>query len=102
MSTIAESNERIASAQRRMLARQAKMRADVLALKNSWGATLTQPLVVGGALLGGLMLSRRSRSEPAAVECRCKPQGPSLLRSVAVALVVPMISQWMDVARKQQ
>jgi hypothetical protein len=100
VSTIAESNERIAAAQRRMLARQVRIRADLLALKNSWGATLTQPWVVGGALVGGLMLSRRSRSVPVPVNCRCKSQGPSLLRSVATALVVPMIRQWMDAARE--
>jgi hypothetical protein len=100
MSIVAESNLRIAAAQRRMQARQANLRADLLALKSSWGATLTQPWVVGGALVGGLMLSRRSRATPAPVECRCKSQGPSLLRSVGTALLVPMISQWMDAARK--
>jgi len=101
MSPIAESNERIAAAQRRMLARQSKMRADLQTLKNSWGTTLTRPLVVGAALVGGLMLSRLGRSMPASVECKCKSQGPSLLRSVATAMLAPMISQWMDVARKQ-
>ncbi len=99
MSTIAESNERVAAAQRRMVARKAKIRADLLTLKISWGATLTQPLVVGGVLIGGLMLSRRSRPVPVPVECGCKSQGPSLLRSVATALLVPTISNWMDAAR---
>ena len=100
MSIIAENNERIAAAQRRMLARQTKMRADVLVLKHSWGAMLTQPWVVGGAFVGGLIFSRRSHSAQPPVECKCKSSGPSLLRSVSTALLVPMIKQWMGAARK--
>ena len=101
MSTIAESNEKIAAAQRRMVARKVKISADVLMLKNSWGAMLTQPMVVGGAMLGGLLLGRRSHPAPAPVECTCRPQGPSLLRSVATALLVPVIKQWIDSAPRR-
>ena len=46
LSIIAECNDRVAAAQRRMLARQARLREDFLVLKDSWGATLTQPLVL--------------------------------------------------------
>ena len=101
MSIIAENNERVAAAQRRILARQTKMRSDVLVLKHSWGAMLTQPWVVGGAFVGGLIFSRRSHSAQPPVECKCKSPAPSLLRSVGTALLVPMINRWMDAAPKR-
>ena len=102
MSIIAECNDRVAAAQRRMLARQARLREVFLVLKDSWGATLTQPLVLGGAVLGGFMLSGRRRSAPAKVECECKTRGgPTLLRSLVTALLVPIIEHWMGAARQR-
>jgi hypothetical protein len=98
LSIIAESNERVAAAQRRLQTGRERLHEDVRVLKNSWGATLTQPLVLGGALLGGLMLSGRSKPPPSPVQCECKTRGPSLLRSIATALLVPMVEQWIAAA----
>jgi hypothetical protein len=101
LSIIAESNERVAAAQRRLLARQERLHEDFRVLKDSWGATLTQPLALGGALLGGFMLSGRARSAPTRVQCECKMRGPTLLRSMFTTLLVPMIEQWIGAARQQ-
>lgn len=101
LSIIAESNERVAAAQRRLVARQERLRFDFRVLKDSWGATLTQPLALGGALLGGFLLSGRPKSAPAEVKCECKTRGPTLMRSMAMALLVPMIKQWMAAAPQQ-
>ena len=101
LSIIAESNQRVASAQRRLLARQERLRKDFRVLKDSWGATLTQPLALGGALLGGFMLSRRPSSAPPRGEGESNTREPTLLRSMVMALLVPMIQQWMGAARQQ-
>jgi hypothetical protein len=101
LSIIAESNERVAAAQRRLVARQERLHKDFRVLKDSWGATLTQPLVLGGALLGGFMLSGRSSSAPTPVQCECKTRGPTLVRSMVTALLVPMIEKWIGAARQE-
>ncbi|MEO8738686.1 MAG: hypothetical protein ABI537_03170 [Casimicrobiaceae bacterium] len=99
MSIIADSNERLAAAERRLLARQDRLRADFLAVRNSWGATLTQPLVIGGALLGGFMLSGRARRAPPPVECSCKAQRSTFFPSMLAALLVPMVEKWVGAAQ---
>lgn len=101
MSIIAGSNQRIAAAQRHMLALQEKLRVDTRVLKNSWCATLTQPWVIGGVALAGWVVSARGRSAPVQVECKCKTPGPAIMRSLITALLVPMVKQWIGAARQQ-
>ena len=100
MSTIAESNEKVAAAQRRVQARQERLREHLQVLKESWGATLTQPIVLGGAVLGGFMLGGGRRATPAKLKCDTRG-GPSMLRSMVIALLVPMIERWIGAGRQQ-